>query len=138
MKAVLAVLAFLAVPAAAQTNTRCTTSFGVTNCQTMQQPGVGIDWGLARPAPNAGDSFTQGYQQGQALRAQREAAEAARAQSQASERTRIAENNRLYFRTEAGKMVAGGNCSGARDYAAANGEFELAQQIAAYCASDRR
>lgn len=127
MRLVLAALA-LTLPTAsfAQSATDCTSdAFGNVHCTTRQQQG--LDWGILKPQPNAGDNFARGWQQGQRIRAQIEAqrdrrqerAEADDAQAQAK---------------EVGALLAKGDCNGAADYALSAGNLPLAQQVKDYCA----
>lgn len=139
-------LLFVPSIAVAQTQTTdCTRDyFGNLHCTT--QTNGGINWGLlnqqpTQPQPNAGQSFMNGWEQGQRMRAQIEAQRAARAQQQAAEEAQtIAEAEQRgralaeQQRQTASQMIATGNCNGAEQYALSVSNLDLAKQVKDYCA----
>jgi hypothetical protein len=113
----------LAAPAFAQTST-CQWIGNVWTCNTPRQS-PGIDWGLQNrqpEQPSVMDSFRHGYEDGQLRRRQEQ-------QNLADEQARLVTQN-------AAQMVAAGKCRDAGQYAAANGQFKLATDIANYCAAN--
>lgn len=86
------------------------------------------------PMPDFGNSFMQGYLQGQAIRRQREAAQQeqyARAQAEiAADKARFREG----LRKDVGDLLAAGDCPKAIAVALKYGEIELANQAKAFCA----
>ena len=119
----IAALVLVGSPAWAQSsNTRCTTTFGVTNCETSTAPQ--IDWSIIRPpAQNAGDSFWNGYNE---ARRQRLINEALRTnQKQSDEKAKLPR--------EVGRLVASGQCDAAQALALENGDFDLANSARSYC-----
>jgi hypothetical protein len=128
------------------TTTNCTTYYwGSTQCvsNTPQQSG-GMNWGLmtTRPATDPGQSFMNGWEQGQRMRAQMEAQRAAQAQQQAAEEAQaIAEAEQRgralaqQQRQTAAQMVISGDCKGAEQYALSQSNLELAKQVKDYCSS---
>jgi hypothetical protein len=129
--------ASLALPSHAQTsNTRCTTTFGVTNCTTQQQPG--INWGIINQQRQEQLlNPLNAYQQGLEARRQREAAEAQReslriAQQEAAQQQETEDQQRELGR-QAGKLVAEGKCDEARTLALDAGNFDLAHKVNEYC-----
>jgi hypothetical protein len=129
--------------AAAQTQTTdCTTDyFGNVHCTTRQQSGV--NWGLLNTTPsqpNAGQSFINGWEQGQRMRAQIEAQRAARAQQQAAEQQAANEASAAQAAQvttdqmhEAAHMIKSGDCAGAEQYALSVGNIPLAKEVKDYC-----
>ena len=71
--------------------------------------------------PSMLDSVTQSIRNGQALRQE--------------EQRRLREDQSRVVGQTAAQMVASGQCDNAQKYAAANGEFKLATDIANYCAT---
>jgi hypothetical protein len=147
----------LAVPAAAMgqvTNTDCTRDyFGNVHCTSrsggIQMPDMNeanriFMQSLADTQRRADEQAQQQralrlQQQQLAMQAQ-QAAEAERratmamkveqaAEQRAQEAAQLAETQRL----EAARLVAAGDCAGAQQYALAQGNFELAQQVKDYC-----
>lgn len=100
----------LAMLLAGQT-TACQMVFNQLVCNTQQPPKSGVDWSLLNPPPApAAPAFGPGVWEAQR---QWEA------------------NNR---RKKAGKMIAKGDCDGARAYALGKGDLALADQVTAACA----
>lgn len=144
LKQIALALALLPSAALAQTSTTdCQRDyFGNVHCTTSQQQGV--NWGiLTQPQtqPNAGQSFMNGWEQGQRMRAQIEQQRAARAQQEAAEQQ--AANEAAAAQTaqlandqmrEAANMIKSGDCAGAEQYALSVGNIALASQVKDYCA----
>lgn len=136
----------IAIPASAQQNTRCTTTYGVTNCTTTGQPNSGgINWGLAAPPVDVGkayrDAYNEGLQRNLLIEQQRLIAE----QRQAMEQQQIADSpppievkdydtEQRALGVQAGKLIVAGDCAGALKLALEAGNIELANSVKGYCA----
>ena len=121
----------IAAPVAAQQNTQCYTSVGVTNCTTTGQP-----YGANRVTidPNA---FQRGYDQSRrAVDSVTESfrqAERDRAQAQ-SQRVTTQQMDAHGLGFAAGHLIAAGDCAGAQKLALESGNIELVNGVKAYCA----
>jgi hypothetical protein len=131
--------------AAAQTQTTdCARDYlGNIHCTTNQQQG--INWGLITQYPNAGQSFGNGWNQGQQMRAQIEQQRAAQrraaAEAAAQEAIQRSADEETQARAaaqaqsdHAGVMIAGGDCVGAQQYALSVGNIVLAKEVKDFCA----
>ena len=138
----------IAAPLAAQQNTQCTTTFGVTNCTTTGQPNSGgANRTVADPnafqrgydqSRRAVDSVTESFRQAERDRAQRQMdmamiRQAEQAQSQ-SNRANTQQLDAQALGIRAGQMVASGDCAGAQKLALDAGDFQLASAVKEYCA----
>ena len=145
---IIAGVTLVAVPAAAQQNTQCTTTFGITNCTTTGSPtSGGVNWGISDPnayqrsydrSKAAVDSITNAYRQSERDNAQREQLLAMQQQAnQAQAQSQQVAGEQAQARAlgvRAGQMVAAGNCAGAQKLALDAGDFVLANEIKGYCA----
>lgn len=140
-KNVLIMLTFAALssPALAQQQTNCTTDmWGNVRCTTTGSPtSGGVDYSPLLNQPTAGDSFMKGYENGQRLRAQREAQQREKAAHDArmdqwAAQGEEAERQRQLSR-QAGQLVAAGDCAGAEKLALEGGDFALAGAVKSYC-----
>lgn len=135
---------FLASGASAQssTTTDCTRDYG-GNVHCTTKPS-GVNWGLLNQQPsqpNAGQSFMNGFEQGQRMRAQIEAQRAAQAARRAAEQqaandAAVAEAAAAADQQtkHAAEMIKGGDCAGAEQFALDAANLELAKQVKDYCA----
>lgn len=133
--------AIVSSSAAAQQTTDCQRDqWGNTRCRTTGSPtSGGVDWGLGTSQTNPADSFQRGYEQGQAIRARREAMK----REQAAHDARMAQwaqqgaeaERRQVLDKQAGQLVASGDCAGAEKLALDAGDFGLAKSIKDYCAN---
>jgi hypothetical protein len=151
-------LTLLAAPAAAQQNTQCSTTFGITNCTTTGSASSGgVNRGAINPnayqqgydrSKAAVDGIVESFRQGERDREQREQALLLRRQAEQSQA--LAQQNQALAQSQAqaasdqqaeakargiqaGKLVAAGDCAGAARLALEAGDLELANAVKAYC-----
>lgn len=126
----------IASPAFGQTTTDCSQDyFGNVRCTTNTAPQ--INWGLLNPppAPDAGQSFMQGFNEAQVRRREADAVYRQRAEEQArTDKERVDNLASQMLRERTGQMVSAGDCAGAEGLAVASGDFTLGIQIRDYCA----
>lgn len=124
----------IASPAFGQTTTDCSRDyFGNIRCTTNTSPT--INWGLLnpRPAPDAGQSFMQGYED---ARARRQETERQRRVDEQAATERVNSLAAQILREKTGQMIVAGDCAGAEALAIASGDFALGLQIKDYCAGE--
>ena len=151
-------LALISAPAAAQQNTQCSTTFGITNCATTGSPtSNGVNRGVLNPnayqqgldrSKAAVDGIVESFRQGERDSAQREQTlllrrEAEQSQALAQQSQALAQSqaqagseqqaSAKALGIQAGKLVAAGDCPGAARLALEAGDLELANAIKAYC-----
>lgn len=143
---IIAGAALVAAPLVAQTTTQCSTSVGITTCNTTGQPNSAnrstIDPNAFQRGYNRGrnavDSVTESFSQAERDRAQRQLDMAMIRQSQqAQAQTDQAAAQQSAAKTlgiRAGQLVASGDCAGAQTLALDAGDFELANAVKSYCA----
>lgn len=107
----LAGLAILAAstPAAAQ-NTNCQWIGNVWSCNAPSQRGGGVDWNLARPAPNYNNQVMDAFRQGQQARQEQE-----------------------YYRAQQQQRVDQAACRARMNNAINARNFELAKALSEIC-----
>lgn len=142
----LAGVTLIAAPLLAQTTTQCSTTFGITNCNTTGQPNSGsrstTDPNAFQRGYNQGrnavDGVTESFRQAERDRAQRQLDMAMIRQSEQTQaqtdQAAAQQSAAKALGIRAGQLVASGDCAGARTLALDAGDFELANAVKSYCA----